>query len=210
LTVFFHCGEANGDHQAVAIMSSFVKQIYDYLLSTSNPVPEQIQREINKSFGVKHMKPNFEDIENIFSRLFPHVPNTIYILDGLDLIESGQARSVLRCISYLFCGDSSSCGSQILLVGREQMPGFIDISTFLPGTQIISTSSNVIGDIELYIEEGMTDKMMMRRLSDDMKLVSEMKRSLLTESSGMYVGIFCHRLWSFPLTILGFNRSNRF
>jgi hypothetical protein len=98
LTVFFYCGEANREHQAMAVMSSSVKQICDYLLSTSSPIPQEIEREIKKIFGPKHMKPDFEDIENIFSRLFFHVPNTIYVLDGLDLVESGQARSVLKCI----------------------------------------------------------------------------------------------------------------
>lgn len=187
LTVFFYCGEANGENQAMAVMSSLVKQICDYLLSTSSPIPQRIEREMKKYFGPKRMKPDFEDIENIFSWLFPHVPNTIYVLDGLDLAESGQARSILKCFRSLFCDDNSSHGSQILLVSREQMPGFISISTFFPGIQIISTSANVFGDIELYIEEGMNDKMMMRRLTDDMSLLSEMKLTLMTESSGMYV-----------------------
>lgn len=173
----------------MAVMSSLIKQICNYLRSTSSPIPQRIERAIKKYFGPKRMKPDYEDIETLFSWLFPHVPNTIYVLDGLDLANSGQARSILKCFRSLFCGDNWSHGSQILLVSREQMPGFLDIKTFFPGIQIISTSTNVLRDIEIYIEEGMIDKMMMRRLTDDMKLVSEMKLNLMNESSGMYVNV---------------------
>jgi hypothetical protein len=189
-TVFYYCCESNGDHQAMEIISSFTKQICDYLLSKSQSIPHQVYRQLVKFFGSKHATPDFEDMETLFTELFPHAPNTIYVIDGLELVEPEQAKYLLRCIKSVFCSIGASCGSRILLVSREQIPGFIDISTFIPEIQTISTSSNVMRDIELYINEGIADKMMMRRLTDDTKLLNEMKHILLTESSSMYVPTF--------------------
>lgn len=204
LTVFFYCSHANSEHQAIAIISSLIKQICDYMLMTSKPIPRQIHRRLVDLFGAKQAKPDLEDMVNLFIELFPYAPNTIYVLDGLDLVEPEQAKCLLRCIKSVFCSDRASYGSQILLVSREQMPGFIDISTFIPGIEAISTSSNVMHDIELYINEGIADKTMMRRLTDDAQLLNEMRLILLTESSSMYVYIFFRRCYCFPLTTFRF------
>lgn len=197
-TVFYYCGESNVDHQAMEIISSFTRQICDYLLSKSQIIPHQIYRQLLKFFGSKHATPDFEDMETLFTELFPHAPNTIYVLDGLELVEPEQAKYLIRCIKSVFCSSGASCESRILLVSREQIPGFIDISTFIPEIQTISTSSNVMRDIELYINEGIADKMMMKRLTDDTKLLNEMKHILLTESSSMYVPTFFPSIPIYP------------
>lgn len=204
LTVFFYCGENNDEHQAIAIISSFIKQICVHLLMKSKRIPQGIRRQLAKFFGTKQAKPDFEDMEELFTQLFPHAPNTIYVLDGFELVEPEQAKCLLKCIKSVFCGDHASYGSQILLVSREQMPGFIDISTFIPGIQTISTSSNVMSDIELYINVSIADKMILRRLTDDTKLLNEMKHILLTESSSMYVHTTPFHAPRFLLTALGF------
>jgi hypothetical protein len=56
----------------------------------------------------------------------------------------------------------------------------------MPGTCQISTSTNVMRDIQIYIETSVDDKAMCRKLTDDRSLLDDIKRVLLTESSGMY------------------------
>ena len=113
------------------------------------------------------------------------MPNTTYILDGLDTLDKEDSERLLRVFQSLFCGPRSPHGSRILLLSREQIPGFIDIATAMPAIRQISTSCNVMRDIEVYIETRITDKMMLKRLTDDRQLLDEIKRILLLESSGM-------------------------
>lgn len=58
-------------------------------------------------------------------------------------------------------------------------------SPFLAGVCQISTTSNVMPDIHTYIDTSVTDKLMSRKLTDDLALLDEVKRVLLEESSGM-------------------------
>jgi hypothetical protein len=56
----------------------------------------------------------------------------------------------------------------------------------MPGIRQISTSANVMQDIETYIGSSITDKTMCRKLTDDPLLIEEIRQGLLAESSGMY------------------------
>lgn len=86
--------------------------------------------------------PDFEDLEDIFIRLFDYVPDTIYILDGLDILDKKHGKPLLKLIQSLFCG--SSIRLRIMLLSRGQIPGYVDMTTFMPGIHQISTSSNVM------------------------------------------------------------------
>jgi ankyrin repeat protein len=190
LTAFFYCGDVHSEQQASGIISSFIKQICQYLSSNTLPIPQHVLQKIKRFFRPEQETPDFEDLEDIFIQLLPYVPNTIYILDGLDLIEPEQTKSLLKCIRSAFCNDGKPYTSQILLVSREKLLGYVDIILSIPGIQPISTSSNVMGDIGLYIKESIADKMMLRKLTDDTDLVEKMERTLLIKSRDMYAQYF--------------------
>lgn len=130
--------------------------------------------------------PDFEDLQDIFMEVFYDVPNTIYIVDGIDALDEENSNSFLKFIQSIFCGSKSLQGSRILLFSREQISGFINIATFIPGIRQISTLENVMGDIQRYIETSIVDKTIFRNLTNDRQLLEEIKSVLLTESSGMY------------------------
>ncbi|GAB1193391.1 hypothetical protein APSETT444_002607 [Aspergillus pseudonomiae] len=150
------------------------------------PYPEDVKTEIRKFFGPKPIQPDFEDLKYIFSRLFHSVPDAVYIIDGLDVLSQNHGKALLGLIQSLFCFSRPPQGSRILLLSRDQVPGYINIATFMPGIRQISTSGNVMEDIESYIEASIIDKTMCRKLTDDAVLVEDIKRTLLTKSSGMY------------------------
>lgn len=77
-----------------------------------------------------------------------------------------------------------------MLLSRDHIEGYINISTFIPGIRHISTSANVTGYIEHFIEISIVDKTMHRKLTDDRQLLEELKSALLAESAGMYVSGF--------------------
>jgi hypothetical protein len=114
------------------------------------------------------------------------VPNTTYIVDGLDSLNSRNAKSLLGCFRQLFYSSAQQSESQILLLSRDQIPGYINLTLFMPGIHQISTADNNIQDIESYIETKITDKMMVRKLTDSTLLLQELSRDLFSKSTGMY------------------------
>jgi hypothetical protein len=62
----------------------------------------------------------------------------------------------------------------------------MNIATFIPGIRQISTSTNVLQDIGVYIHTIIGDKSLYRKLTDNTALRAEVKEKVLAELSGMY------------------------
>jgi hypothetical protein len=102
------------------------------------------------------------------------------------VLDEKHVKTLLRFIRSLFCDSLPPEGTRILLLSREQISGHINVTTSIPGIHQISTSANVMRDIKTYIETTIAEKLMFRKLTDDLQLMEEIKRVLLKESSGMY------------------------
>lgn len=186
-TVFFYCmNEHPAALDASSILSSFIKQLCELLQRASRPYPEDVASEIRKFFGRNRVKADLDDLKDIFTRFFPHVPDTVYVVDGIDALDREHAKSLLEFFRSLLVDPRTQQGSRILLLSRDQVPGYININTFMPGIRQISTSGNIMQDIQSYIESSITDKTMYRKLTDDPSLLEEIRQRLLAESSGMY------------------------
>lgn len=118
-------------------------------------------------------------------QLFHLIPDTVYIIDGLDALSPNQSKDLFEFFKSVFCGSESQPESRILVFSREQLPGYTGIPLFMAGVRQISTTSNVMPDLQTYIDTSVTDKLMSRKLTDDLALLDEVKRVLLEESSGM-------------------------
>lgn len=185
--VFFYCDyEYNDKLDASFIVSSFVKQICEFLYHRFKRYPQDIASDLRKFFGPERTLPDFDDLENIFSRLCHAVPGTIYIIDGIDALQETHAIRFLKLMQRLFCCTNAFQKSRILLLSRDQVPGYINIATFIHGIHQISISTNAEQDIKRYIEKSIDEKMMYRKLTDDVSLLKDIKEILLIESSYMY------------------------
>lgn len=140
---------------------------------------------LNRSFGEKRVPPDFDDLKGVFMQLFHLIPDTVYIIDGLDALNPNQSKDLFEFFRSLFCSSRSPPESRILVFSREQLPGYTGIPLFLAGARQISTTSNLMPDLKTYIDTSVTDKLMSRKLTDDLVLLDEVKRVLLEESSGM-------------------------
>ena len=207
-TVFYFCEDKlnlSNAQQALSILSSFIKQLCEFLVLKLKAYPDDILKSIRKYFGQRSMEPDFEDLKEIFIRLFHHVPNTTYVLDGLDALNPKDAKSILDCFRLLFDGSTTQHGSQIMMCSRDQIPGYFNLFTFVPGTRQISTSFNNMKDINNYIQTRIMDKTLDRKLTSNSQLLEEMGLVLLTRSSGMYDKYFEALSYVIPkLTDAGF------
>lgn len=185
--VFFYCDyEYNDELDASFIVSSFIKQICEFLYQQFGHYPNDVASDLQKFFGSKRTRPDFDDLQDVFSRLCRVVPDAIYIVDGVDALQEAHAIRFLKFIQRLFCSPDASQRSRILLLSRDQVPGYINIGTFIHGICQISISTNAMQDIENYIESTIEEKLTYRKLTDDVSLLNEIKKTLLIESSNMY------------------------
>ncbi|OOQ87883.1 hypothetical protein PEBR_15031 [Penicillium brasilianum] len=190
-TVFFYCmNEQPTALDASSILSSFIRQLCENLQRMSRPIPEDVAREIRKFFGHNKVVADLDDLRDIFTRCFPHVSDTIYVVDGIDALDREHAKLLLEIFRSLFVDPRAHQGSRILLLSRDQVPGYINIDTFMPGIRQISTATNVMEDIKTYIDSSITDKTMCRKITDDSSLLKEIRQRLLAESSGMFLWVY--------------------
>lgn len=186
-TVFFYCETENQTELSASnLLSSFIRQLYGYICRDFRSYLESVAKDITKFFGHKRVQPDLDDLKAIFTLCFRGVPNAVYVIDGLDALDREHGKFIMELFKSLLPISDSQNGARILLLSRDQVPGYINISTFIPGIRQISTSANIMKDISTYIESSITDKTMCRTLTDDHLLIEEIKQRLLSESSGMY------------------------
>ncbi|EHK25608.1 ankyrin repeat protein, partial [Trichoderma virens Gv29-8] len=190
-TVFFYCDyEHNDGLDASYIVSSLIKQICEFLHKAPGNYPEEIVQDLERFFGSRRIPPDFDNLQDVFAKLFDAAPDTVYIIDGIDALSEEHASQLLKLVQRLFCCPSPAKRSRILLLSRDQIPGYINIHTFIHGIRQISTSKNITQDIETYIETIILDKMMYRKLTDDDELLEEVKKKLLADSSDMFLWVY--------------------
>ncbi|KAL7926138.1 putative ankyrin repeat-containing protein [Trichoderma austrokoningii] len=188
---FFYCDyEYNDELDASFMVSSLVKQLCEFLYQQFKYYPTDTISDLQKFFGPERIQPDFDDLQDIFSRLYRVVPDTIYIIDGIDTLQEAHASCFLKFIQRFFCSKDASQRSQVLLLSRDQVPGYINIGTFIHGICQISISTNAMQDIKNYIETSIDEKMMYRKLTDDVSLLNEIKETLFTESSNMFLWVY--------------------
>lgn len=185
--VFFYCNhEYNDELSASFVVSSFIKQICEFQYQHCGHFPEDVAPDLRRFFGPERTLPDFDDLESIFSRLCRVVPDTVYIIDGIDALQESHAIRLLKFVQQLFSSPDISQKSRVLLLSRDQVPGYINVGTFIHGICQIPISTNALQDIEIFIETSITEKMMYRKLTEDDSLLKRVKETLLSESSNMY------------------------
>lgn len=171
--------------RASDVFASFVRQLLTYLIRIHRPCSKALQQQIWRFFGTRYTQPDFDDLADIFMRLSNEITGITYVIDGLDELDEEEAKRVLLVVKKIFGGETKQNGSRIALFSRDQIASYLKVPRFVPGTIHISTSNNIVEDIELYIEIVMEQKSCVRELTSDPALLKDIKRKLLEGASGM-------------------------
>ena len=95
---------------------------------------------------------------------------------------------VLHIVRQLFVGKPQHNGSRILIFSRDRVAPYLDMARSVSGTAHISTSNNIMKDIQRYINTVIEEKRAYNHeLTSDSALMEETKQKLSEEASGMYV-----------------------
>ena len=183
--VYFYCETAQREMlKASSVFESLSKQLLMFLALIRRARPLAIREQINKLYETHEIAPDLDDVVHIFSMLFDYVNHATYIIDGLDELEDREASKVLRVFRGLFtdCQDK-----KLLLSSRTEVDCNINVINSIPGTMHIPISTtDVEKDIQFYIDSTLQIKMSHdRKLTDNPRLVQEIKDSLISGAKGM-------------------------
>ncbi|GKZ55137.1 hypothetical protein AnigIFM49718_011492 [Aspergillus niger] len=183
--IFFYCDEQYASDLS-QLLSSFIRQLTEFIVKGTQQFSENGQRMLQRYFGSKREVPDLDDLEDIFASLYTDVSNATYVIDGLDALEQTDARRLLTYFRLLFqTGGDKAIGRRLLIFSREYFVGGTSVATYLPNVPEISTTCNVLQDIQVYIRESIADRMVLHQLTEDSHLINDMESILLQESSGM-------------------------
>ncbi|GKZ98794.1 hypothetical protein AnigIFM60653_000128 [Aspergillus niger] len=183
--IFFYCDEQYASDLS-QLLSSFIRQLTEFIVKGIQQFSENGQRMLQRYFGSKREVPDLDDLEDIFASLYTDVSNATYVIDGLDALEQTDARRLLTYFRLLFqTGGDKAIGRRLLIFSREYFVGGTSVATYLPNVPEISTTCNVLQDIQVYIRESIADRMVLHQLTEDSHLIKDMESILLQESSGM-------------------------
>jgi hypothetical protein len=184
-TIFFYCEPDNPRTlEGTFVLISLINQLYPFLSrGTAGDEIVNVQKAIATFFGTDRTQPDFWDLRDILMDMNSLIPDATYIMGGLDSLNQEDIKSLLIIFRSLLALPKSS--TRILLFSRRYLPGNLDISTALPNIRLIPTSSNVKHDIEFYVAESIREKMMYKKLTDNVRLVEDIKHKLVKASLEM-------------------------
>lgn len=171
--------------QATGLFESLIKQSLIYLTVTQKTCPDSILVQIEELYRYGGPKRDFEDIVDIFSRLFRYFDTAIYVIDGLDELRDEGKIIVLNVFRNLF----EQPGQQKLFISSRTEPHHnINMIHIIPNTKHIHVEQEKLEDIIYYIERRIAEKQRINReLTNDPCLIADIKSRLLSGSKGMFV-----------------------
>ena len=167
--------------EATHLFQSYIKQILGYLYMTRNPCPSRIVSCVKQFYGYKRYPPSFDEvIDEIFLPLSALLPSTTYVVDGLDECEPEQVREILKAFQKM----GSRRGPRIFISGREAL----DVASSIPGSNTIRIlEEHHKQDIRKFINWRIEEKMRERKLTEDKRVLRDIKRKLNGRADRMLV-----------------------
>ena len=169
-----------------------------YVVATRKPCPDSVKIQIQELYRYGGPERDFEDVVDIFSRLFKYLEAAIYIIDGLDELRDDERILVLNVFRDLF----QQPGQQKLFISsRSHLHHNINMMHLTPNTKHIYVEQEKLEDIQYYIERTIAGKQRIaRELTKDPCLIEDIKSRLLLGAKGMFVAHYLRILTSTDYT----------
>jgi hypothetical protein len=178
---FFYSHSKKSRLKAAHLFRSYIKQILSYLDMTGEQCPLRIISYIKRFYSPKRHYPEFEEIiDEIFVPLSELLPNTIYVVDGLDECELKEVRKVLKTFQKMI----SQYGTRIFISGRDAL----DVTNSIPSSiAIVISDEDNREDICRFIEWRIGEKMSERQLTEKESVLQDIKSKLNEKADRMSV-----------------------
>lgn len=142
--------------------------------------PEEVQTTIRYFYNPAGPEPDLDDIVDIFARLYGAVPDTFFVIDGLDEMNSAEASAILSTFHNLLQAEHLQ---KVFIASRDKIGLGVTPDFAL---RIRLSPEETSEDIKLYIETEISRKLRQERvLTDDPELCAQIKRRLSEEARGM-------------------------
>ena len=179
------------DLSAIAFLKSCVKQMLTHLESTSRSCPLAIESYLRQYCGPNKDHSDLDEmIENAFIPLTSVIGRVKLVVDGLDECNNKEVQEVLKIVR----GFMKEPGRKAFISGRASL----DIVNSVPGSLCIHISEeHAVSDISGYIRWKLEEKMLERRIVDDLEVLAEIETTLLENAEQMilWVKLQIENIW---------------
>jgi hypothetical protein len=172
---FFYSSTYMSRLKAIDLFQSYSKQLLDHLSSVEAPFPSKIASCLRQFYSPEALPPNFDElIDKIFIPLGKLLPQTVYVVDGLDECEPAEIQMVLKVVRR--------CNLRIFISGRENL----NVEHCVPNSSVIRISEEHANeDIRQFIEWKIKGKMLERKITENGSLVQNIKSTLVSKADRM-------------------------
>ena len=188
---YFYRHSHKADLNAIAFLKSCIKQMLTHLESTSQSCPPAIDSYLRHHCGPNKNHTHLEEvIENAFTPLTSAIDRITLVVDGLDECDNKEAQKVLKIAR----GFMKEPGRKAFISGRASL----DIVNSVPGSSCIRISEeDAASDISGYIRWKLEEKMLERRIVDDLEVLTEIETILLENAEQMilWVKLQIENIW---------------
>ena len=149
-----------------------------YLEMTKKAFPPSIKHAVKALYGPGGGGSDFEEfLDDVFMPLNAFVPETIYIVDGLDECELPEARKVLIALRKL-----ALLGQRIFISGRE----ILDVTIAIPMSVSLAISeADTREDIRSFTDWKTEEKTRERNLTEKESVLQDVIRVLNEKADRM-------------------------
>lgn len=176
---FFYDSSIRSQLKAIDLLESYVKQLLGYLSSINRPCPAHVVRKIKLFYGPKERPPDVEELSReVLLPLSSMISGVFYLVDGLDECEPGEVTKALNVLVRLL----EKPGNKVLISSRDE----VGVIERLPqSTRIWISEEDTKGDIMVFINKRIDEKMLERPLTESPSLLQSVKQELLAKAGGM-------------------------
>ena len=180
LVAHFFCSYSHQDRLTASnIFRSYIKQIIGHLNTEGRTYPSKLGSFLRESFSAGKSPLTFDEIiDKIFIPLNALLPDTIYIIDGIDECSTAESHLVLKAFRKLL----SQTRRRIFISGRASL----EIRQAIPTSVVITIShQDTKEDIREFVDWKIKEKRYERQLTDNQEMLQEVKTSLIDKADRM-------------------------
>jgi len=179
---------------ALSLIRSFIKQLLLICWMTSNIPSQSLRSKLQQVFGTTKVSTPVGEFVDICLELASVVGSVTYVIDGLHEILDEDMRELLSFIDKLR-RRTSDTSSRLAMFARDVLGHNVDITRRLQNVRpLVFTLQLVANDIATFVETSVDWKMAHERpITQDQRLVSEVKETLTKEGEKMLVEFLRYR-----------------
>lgn len=170
---------------AVKIVRALVKQVFLHLKRSSIVLPPDAKAKMESLFIGRLCLPNLPLLTQALWELLKNMKHVVFIVDGLDCLSENESLAFLQFLSSIFPVNRETYTHKVMLFSRDILGRQVCFDRLENSTVLQIGIHHVKKDIETYIEHEVSRRQVEIAITQDSKVVDEIKSTLKAQSAKM-------------------------